>query len=412
MAAAADTTATRSLLSQMLREGDFLGRARVIGWSGVLLAFELVALVFLVLWTHNVFVPGPPTTTGFSSFYAAGMLANGPAPWLAYDAAAHHAAQQAATQPGVEHFVFYYPPIFLLLCAPLAHLPYLPAFLLFEAASLALYLPVGTRILALGGRAGWVPVLAFPAAVWTFGLGQNALLTAALLGGGMLLLERRRTVLAGIVLGLQCYKPHLGLLLPVALLAGREWRAAASAAVTVVLLAGLSLAVFGWPCWHAYLAAFAKSGSVYSSGQVSFAAFVTPFGAALLCGARPAVAEAVQALAAVLAAVAVGWAWRRPAPLPARAAVLYAATLLAVPLALFYDMMPVGLGIFWLARLGRRDGFLPWERLTLALLFLTPLAARYVALGLHVPLGLLAVIALLALGLAHVRRATAAATSR
>jgi len=407
----AEEAAAGSLLAQMLREGAFLGRARVIGWCGLLLVLELLALGFLVLWTHGVFVPQPPNTTGFSSFYAAGMLANGPAPALAYDAAAHHAAQQAATQPGVEHFVFYYPPVFLLLCAPLAHLPYLVAFLVFEAATLALYLAVGRRILGLGGRFGWVPVLAFPAAIWSFGLGQNALLTGALLGGGMLLLERR-PALAGAVLGLVCYKPHFGLLLPVALLAGRHWRAVAGAAAMVAALVGLSLAVFGWDCWRAYLLAFAASGHVYTSGQVSFAAFVTPFGAALLLGARPVVAGVVQGIAALLAAGAVGWAWRRPAPLAARAAVLYAATLLAVPLALFYDMVPIGLGVFFLARLGRRDGFLPWERLLLALLYVAPLAARYVALGPHVPLGLLASLTLLALGLAHVRRATGAATSR
>lgn len=393
-----------------LRQGAFLGRARVLGWTGTLLVLELLALAFLVLWTHGVFVSQPPATTGFSSFYAAGMLANGKAPALAYDAAAHYAAQQAATQAGVEHFVFYYPPVFLLLCAPLAHLPYMAAFLLFEAAALALYLPIGMRILGIEGRAGWVPVLAFPAAIWSVGLGQNALLTAALLGGGLLLLERR-PALAGAVLGLLCYKPHFGLLLPVALLAGRQWRAIAGAAASVAALVALSLAVFGWGCWAAYLHAFAGAGRVYASGDVDFAAFVTPFGAALLLGARPAVAWAVQGVASLLAAVAVFWAWRRPVPLAARAAVLGSAMLIAVPLALFYDLMPLGLGVFFLARQGRRDGFLPWERLLLAALYAVPLMARYVAQGMHIPLGLLACLALLALGLIHVRRATGAATA-
>ena len=406
MAATADrASGLRQWCGRALRDGTFLDRARVAGWSGVLLGLELLALGFLVLWTHGAFAPQPPTTSGFSSFYAAGRLALGPAPQLAYDPAAHYAAQQAATAAGVEHFVFFYPPVFLLLCAPLAMLPYMAALLLFEAATLALYLPVGARILSLPGWAGRLPVLAFPAVIWTLGLGQNALLTAALFGGGLLLLERR-PALGGAVLGLLCYKPHFGLLLPVALLAGRHWRAVAGAAASVTALVVLSLAAFGWPTWLAYLHAFAGSGGVYASGQVSFAAFVTPYGAALLLGARPAVAVAVQAAAALCAAAAVAWAWRRPAPLAARAAVLLAGTLLAVPLALFYDLMPLGLGIFWLARQGRRDGFLPWERLLLAALFVVPLLSRYVGLGLHVPLGPVASLVLLALGVAHVRQGT------
>jgi len=88
--------------------------------------------------------------------------------------------------------------------------------------------------------------------------------------------------------------------------------------------------------------------------------------------------------------------------------VLLAATLLAVPLALFYDMMPLALGIFWLARQGSRDGFLPWERLTLAGVFAVPLLSRYIGLGLHLPLGPLASLAVLAFGVLHARPRTEA----
>ena len=376
----------------------WLDRRRVIGWSAVLLTLELLALGFLALWSHGVFVAQPPTTTGFSSFYAAGRLALGPAPYLAYDPAAHYAAQQAATAPGVEHFVFFYPPVWLLLCAPLARLPYMAAYLLFEAGSLGLYVLVGRRILGLPGRAGLLPVLAFPSVIWTLGLGQNALLTAALFGGGLLLLERR-PVLGGALLGLLAYKPHFGLLLPVALAAGRHWRAFAAAAVTVAGLVLLSLALFGVRAWQDYLAAFAASGSVYTSGQVSFAAFVTPFGAALLWGAPARLAWLVQAASALLAAASVAWVWRGPAPFAVRAGVLLAATLLAVPLALFYDLMPLALALFWLVRQARQDGFLVWEKFVLTAAYGVPLVSRYIALGLHVPLGPPACLAVLALGL-------------
>lgn len=391
-------------LAAALRHGTFLHRGRVVGWCGVLLALELSALIFLTLWTHGVFRPVPPVTTGFSSFYAAGVLAEGSAPWRAYDRAAHYAAQIAATAPGVEHFVFYYPPVFLLLCAALAHLPYLPAFAGFEAATLLLYVLVARRILALPGWSGLLPVLAFPAVIWTVGLGQNALLTAAIMGAGLTLLQRQPT-LAGAVLGLLCYKPHFGVLLPVAFLAGRHWRAMLGAALSVAALVLLSAALFGWRTWHDYLFAFAQAGPVYASGQVSFAAFVTPFGAALSLGAPPWSAMWVQAGALLFAAACVAWVWRGTAPFAARAAALLAATLLAVPLALFYDMMPLVLAIFFLVAEGRRAGFLPWERAGFAAVYAVPLVSRHVGLALHLPLGPAASLLMLALALRRARPA-------
>jgi hypothetical protein len=62
--------------------------------------------------------------------------------------------------------------------------------------------------------------------------GQNNTWTAALFGGGLSLLERR-PLLAGGLLGLLIYKPQFGLLIPVALLAGRHWRASKGVAVSL-----------------------------------------------------------------------------------------------------------------------------------------------------------------------------------
>jgi hypothetical protein len=76
--------------------------------------------LFLVAGTHGLIVPlAGPTSTDFVSFYAAGALADAGTPELAYDQAAHDAAEQRATAAGVEYRFFYYPPVFLLLCAAL-----------------------------------------------------------------------------------------------------------------------------------------------------------------------------------------------------------------------------------------------------------------------------------------------------
>src|SRR5579863_6468259 len=115
---------------------------------GLLLAFEILALAFFIAVSHHwIGALTKPTTTDFASFYAAGSLADAGHPALAYDHAAHAAAEVQATEPGVLYQYFYYPPVFLFICAALAKLSYLPAFIVFQALTLPLYLFVGRRTL-------------------------------------------------------------------------------------------------------------------------------------------------------------------------------------------------------------------------------------------------------------------------
>jgi len=128
--------------------GGWLTRKRVSLYCAILLAVEIAVFVFMAAGTHGLIVPlAKPTSTDFVSFYAAGSLADAGTPQLAYDRAAHYAAEERATAAGINYNFFYYPPPFLLLCFFLAHLPYIAAFLIFEAVSLALYLFVARQIL-------------------------------------------------------------------------------------------------------------------------------------------------------------------------------------------------------------------------------------------------------------------------
>ncbi|MBV9861712.1 MAG: DUF2029 domain-containing protein [Alphaproteobacteria bacterium] len=392
-----------------LRSGAWLTRRRVTGYSGLLLAVEIIGFVFLIAGTHGWIVPLPrPTTTDFVSFYAAGALADAGTPQLAYDQAAHYAAEQQASAPGIEYQFYFYPPVFLLLCAALARLPYLAAFVLFEAATLVAYFLVVRAILNLHGRAALVPLLAFPAVFWTLGLGQNAFLTASLFGAATLILDRRPW-LAGILFGALCYKPHFGLLVPVALASGRHWRSFAGAAGSAGLLCALSLALFGTGTWQAFLAAASASHGVYESGRIDLAGFVSPFGLVLMLGGPPALAYACQGLATLAAAALVGWTWWRRRDLRQRAATLAAATLVAIPVALLYDLMTAAVAAAWLVRGGRENGFGPWEKTVLAALFLVPMGARGLGDAWHVPAASIAVLALLALVIARLRRDPAGA---
>lgn len=375
--------------------GNWLGRQHVLAFCGILLAIEIGVFSFLVAGTHGWIVPlAEPASTDFVSFYAAGSLTDAGKPELAYDQPAHRAAEERATEPGIQYRFFYYPPVFLLLCGVLAHLPYLPAFIIFEATSLALYLIVAQRILQQSDWGTLVALMAPPAVFWTLGLGQNAFLTAALFGAGTLLIDRR-PVVAGLLLGALCYKPHFGLLVPAALIAGRHWRAIAAAGVSAAGLCALSLILLGWAPWHDFLAEAVGSHATYESGEVSFGGFVTPFGAVLSLGGSRSAAWAVQAAFTFFAGLLVVVVWRGRRPLPIRAAVLAAATLVAIPVALLYDLMLAAIAALWLSRDDSRLSVA--EKIVIAVLMLLSLDPRSLAETWHVPAAPLVAITVLAL---------------
>lgn len=180
------------------------------------------------------------------------------------------------------------------------------------------------------------------------GKGQNSFLTAALFGAGTLWTDRR-PILAGLCFGALCYKPHFGLLVPVALLAGCHWRALGAAFGTAAVLCAFLLTVFGWETWHGFFAAAVVSHATYESGRINLGALVTPFGGVLLASGTPRAAYIAQIAATLGAGSFVAIVWRRGLALPIRAA-LTAATLVAIPVALMYDLMLAGAAAAWLVR--------------------------------------------------------------
>jgi hypothetical protein len=376
-------------------------RGRVFVYSLLLLIGEIAVTLYFVAGTHGWIVPlDRPTTTDFASFYAAGKLAAAGTASLAYDQAAHQAAEWAATTPGIEYQFFFYPPVFLLLAAPLSRLPYLVAFAVFEAATLLLYLAALRPILGATGWRWLVPALGFPAVFWTLGLGQNAFLSAALFAIGTRLLDRRPG-LAGLAFGALIFKPHLGLLIPVALLAGRHWRAIAGAAAGSAGLVLLSWTLFGTSAWAAFFPTFFASFATFATDRIELAGRITVFASARLLGASTAFAYGAQALCGIAAAAAMATLFWRRAALPIRAMALLAATLLALPVLLLYDLMLLAVAGAWLLADARERGLRAGESPTLIAGYLMPLLCRPIGLRLGVGLAPLASAGVL---LAAVRR--------
>lgn len=368
----------------------FLSRERIVAYATILAVTELTLFVFCAAGAHGLIVPmDKMPSTDFVSFHAAGALANAGTPWLAYDQAAHRAAETASLGRDAGYNYFFYPPVFLLICAPLARLPYLLSFLTFQAIGAA---ACYAALRLIRRDLPVVVVFAFPGVWWAIGTGQNALLTAALFAAGTALLDRRPW-LAGVFLGALCYKPHFGLLIPVALLAGGHWRAIVSAAAAVAGLAGASVVLFGAETWRAFLTAAAGSGDVYAGHAIFMGGLTSPYGVAMVFGLGRAASFGIQAAAAGLAALAVFVVWRRGGPLPVRAAVLLAATPVAVPVLMFYDLMLVFVALVWVSRLGPAGQLPGWAQAGLAAAFLAPLLSGNIGSEMPVPFAAVAAMA-------------------
>ena len=384
-----------------LRDAEWLNPDRAQAWCRILAVLSaVVAIGWLGLSHDGVDRMGKPVGTDFVSFWSASRLVLEGRPAAPYDLQMHSDAQLAAlptTDP--RYYAFFYPPTFLLLCLPLALLPYL--------ASLAAWLSLGFAVLLtclrrlLPHRWALLPVLAFPGVLVNAGHGQNGFVSASCLGGGMVLMQRR-PFLAGLCLGVLVVKPHLALAVPVALFAARRWAAVAGAAASALGLVALSWLVLGQDAWLGFLRVAPLARLTLEQGWVEPSKMQSAFAAVRVLHGGLGIAYAAQALAALAVCVLLArLAGRRPGG-RAEGALTVTATLACTPFLLDYDLVCLALPIAWVADEAQRTRWLPWEKSVLLAAYVLPLVSRLVAtLGLP-----LAPAVLLSLLLVVARRAT------
>lgn len=340
---------------------------------------------------------GTPIYTDFVAVWSAGKLALKGAALAAYDGRLQHAAELAAIRHTAQGFLGWpYPPHFFLVAAPLALLPYPIAFLGWVALTLALY---GATVVAITGARS-AALIAF-AAPWVLAgvmVGQNGFLTAALIGFALLNLEKR-PVLAGVLFGLLTYKPQFGLLIPLALLAGRYRRAFLSAGVTAIVLVALSSAVFGTAVLGAFLRELPHTTeTLLVDGAVGFAKLQSIYGVVRWLGLPDAAGWAAQATVSAACAAFAIWLWRSEAPFTLKAAGLSAMVLLTTPYVFAYDMAVLAVSIAFLFRQG------PFDRAELATIGFALFSFLAMALA-EIPCGVFASIGVLAVVMRRLTKA-------
>lgn len=367
-----------------LSRADWLTARRARAWGWLLLGVTaVIAIGWVAVSRGSLDLTGKPLGTDFTSFWTASKLALAGSPRSAYDIAAHHAQQVALFGRDTGYAAFFYPPIFLLICLPLACLPYLASLAAWLAATGALYWRMARAW--LGEAFGAMPIFAFPAVLINIGHGQNGFLSAALFGGGALWLERR-PILAGVCLGALAYKPHLGIMVPIALAIAGRWKTFAAAGVAVVALAAASYWLFGLETWRSFLADAAVARAALEQGLVGDAKMQSAFAAVRLWGCAVGLAYGAQAAVAAFAAAGLLWLQRRAPRSGAEGPAMIVAAMLASPFLLDYDLVIVAAPLAWMLREGAAKGFLSWEKALLLAAFVMPAVSRTIATDAKLPL--------------------------
>lgn len=381
-----------------LTEGDWLTRDRIKTVAGTVIFFTVVVLAGLFVTAQgNVDVLQRPLGTDFASFYTAGRDVLAGHPGAPYDAALQYAHEQAAFGKHTPFYNWPYPPFFLLVAAALALLPYAFALLVWQGATLALYLYAIAGITRAirtpeTGLLWLLVALGFPAVFVNLGHGQNGFLSTALIGLALLHLDKRPW-LAGILFGLLAYKPQLGVMVPIVLLATGRWRTLAGAALTVLALSLTVAAVLGTEVFKVFLAATpALRITMLDSGGPGWAKIQTVFAWVRLWGGSLELAYFIQSAVTLTLAGMLILLWRGPSRFAWKAAGLAVATIVAAPFSLDYDMTVLAVAIAFLVADGFEFGFARWEKTLLAALWLVPLVARIAALDADIPLGAIVVL--------------------
>lgn len=381
-----------------LRSGDWLTLNRLIIYARIFTAANMAGLGFAILRAHGWLVGRElHLTTEFMSFFAAGRMVNAGQAVAVYlppvvpgyvhsnaIPAAFQAVQQLTSgDPAIHILGFFYPPVFWLVCAPLAHLGFYQADAIWVGAGLIAYIML-IRQLAGSWRYIWL-LLGYVPVLKNAAVGENAFISACLIGFGLLSL-RTRPVLAGMLFGALCYKPHFLLPIGILLLAGQHWRSLISMGTTASLLCALAGMLFGWQSWVDYFRIVVPHAEYMFAHQgFSYGLQVTPFSSVRMLGGSIVLSNLVQAITALFAALAIIAACRRAAP-DIQAAIVTASFPLIASVMLDYDLCITGLAILFLYRAAKTSGFLPYEKTMMAAMFVLPYVILYLRTQLHIPL--------------------------
>ncbi len=340
---------------------------------GASLLLEGLLIAQFVLPMHEEsFFEHDPLGGDFINYWSASVLTSSDRTLEIFDYQKFHQAQTALLEHEYQLRIWSYPPHFLLYLVPLSWMSYQLAYVIwnlvtFGMLALAMWwngIRTSSIILLLVAPATFVNILT----------GQNGFLSGALFVGGLLCI-REYPIIAGILLGLLSYKPHLGILLPVVLFAMRVWKPLVSAGFTIALLVFVSVMLYGPESWHIYFTVTSQNNASVLESGTGFLTYMMPtvFMSGRILEIDVDVIYLLQFTFLILTMIGTYWGVRHSENRGLQVATVSIAIFLASPYAHNYDMTILSAAIILIFFHADEHGYLPGEIAVLGLTWFLPI---------------------------------------
>ncbi|MBK0399594.1 DUF2029 domain-containing protein [Limibaculum sp. M0105] len=362
---AAPSIAARPRPLNRFLTGAWLTDRRVY-WLAFAAAVVNILLIMAIQFMQSFQTPrGDGMHLDFAVFWATSALTLQGTPALAYDLETTMQLQEeAARLSGLADMPWIYPPVFQLIVIPLGMMPMMVAKIVWCLVTCGLYLAVAWRILP--GRGTLYAALAPSPVLFLFVSGQAGFLTAAIVGVGLLLWQRR-PVIAGVAFGLMCIKPQLVVAGLLAAIADRRWTVIVSALITATVFCALSLAILGIDTWTAFPKGVSHATSYFRSLEV-FHFYASTSGALRNAGVGFGPSMVTQVVVSLFAGIVLIKGFRDPRlSLDAKSSLLAYGMIAASPRVMDYDLLIIFLGALFQIRHAKVRGFFAGERTVLLL---------------------------------------------
>lgn len=308
-------------------------------------AFILFFAVRDVLRTRGMVINGLDVWgRDFVNVWTAGHLIRSGLLGTVTDVSAYQAFQQQLFGfTGLHNYS--YPPVTYPLAALLSCLPYAAALVVWQVGGAAFFIAAAKPWWPREAGPAWLAVLT-PAALLNIWAGHYGFIIGGLFLLGWRQVKLGRPIVAGICFGLMIIKPHLAVLMPVALAMRREWKAIAAAGLTVAVLVTVTVYIYGIRPWYDFLfeTSRVQAGLIDPHGSFFGVMSTSPATSALVLSGSWTVAAIVQSVFAVAASGAVIAAGARGGDIRSYALLTATATFLVLPYAYNYDMTVVMIG--------------------------------------------------------------------
>lgn len=169
---------------------------------------------------------------------------------------------QRTVIPNLEALIMHvHPPFFLFFTVPLAYFNFYTSCFIWIILTSGFYAFICWKIAP--HRYALIFSLFFPPFMISFEMVQTGAICTVFLASAFLIFGEKKAQWAGLCLALLIIKPHLGVLIPIALLASRQWKMIISASVWALLLFFVTIMIFDFKLWLSCLKIIQYFGKLY-----------------------------------------------------------------------------------------------------------------------------------------------------